>query len=72
MQTLIFDTTKKEVQLLTGSRFDSKIIEHFGNISTVKVMDSFYEVMQRLNEVTSTSIPIMRVPIANTNMIIIK
>jgi hypothetical protein len=73
MQTLIFDTTIKRVQLLSGSKGDSKVLEVFDNVSTVKCSElGFYEVMQKPNEITSTSIPIMRLPISNTNMLIEK
>jgi hypothetical protein len=73
MQTLIFNTTTKRVQLLSGSKGDSKVLETFDNVSTVKCSElGFYEVMQKLNDVTTTSIPVMRLPISNTNMLIEK
>lgn len=72
MQTLTFNTTKKEVTLLSGSRGKSEVLEHFDKISTVKIQDGFYEVMQKPTEDSSSAIPVMRVPIANTNMIISK
>ena len=72
MQTLIFNTTTKEVTLLEGARGKSGILENFKNISTVKIEDGFYQVMQKTSEDTNSSIPVMRVPIANTNMIIEK
>ena len=73
MQTLIFDTTKKQAILLNGPRGSSTVIESFNNVSTVKMEgDGFYQVMQKTNEDTNSSLPVMRVPIANTNMIIEK
>ena len=73
MQTLIFNTTTKRVQLLSGSRGDSKVLEVFENVSTVKYEDyGFYEVMQKIDENSKSSIPVMRVPISNTNMLIQK
>lgn len=73
MQTLIFNTTTKKVQLLSGSKGDSKILETFQNVSTVKCSElGFYEVMQKTNEESSSSLPIMRLPISNTNMLIEK
>jgi hypothetical protein len=73
MQTLIFNTTTKRVQLLSGSRGDSKVLETFENVSTVKYEDyGFYEVMQKIDENSKSSIPVMRVPISNTNMLIQK
>ena len=73
MQTLIFNTTTKNVQLLSGSKGDSKVLETFDNVSTVKCSElGFYEVMQNQNDITTTSIPVMRLPISNTNMLIEK
>lgn len=74
LQTLIFNTTTKQVQLLDGERFNSKILESFENVSTVKCsVLGFYEIMQRQGEyLGNITTPIMRVPIANTNMLITK
>ena len=73
MQTLIFNTTTKRVQLLSGSRGDSKVLETFENVSTVKCSElGFYEIMQKIDENLSSSIPVMRLPISNTNMLIQK
>jgi len=73
MQTLTFNTTLKRVVLLSGSRGDSKVIETFDNVSTVKCSElGFYEIMQKTGEETNSAIPVMRVSIANTNMLITK
>jgi len=73
MQTLVFNTTTKKVVLLSGRRGDSSILETFDNVSTVKCLESgFYEIMQKQDEESNSSIPVMRVPMANTNMIIEK
>ena len=81
MQTLTFNTTTKQVNLLDGPRGSlgtsissgsSTVIESFNNVSTVKIEDGFYQVMQKTNEDTNSALPVMRVPIANTNMIIEK
>ncbi len=73
LQTLTFNTTTKQVKLLDSSRGISNILELFENVSTVKFSEfGFYEVMQRQGEGTNSSLPVMRVPIANTNMIITK
>ena len=72
MQTLTFNTTTKQVQLLDGPRGSSTVMESFNNVSTVKIEDGFYQVMQKTNEDTNSALPVMRVPIANTNMIIEK
>ena len=71
MQTLIFDTTKKQAILLNGPRGSSTVIESFRDVSTVKVNVAHYEVMQKIGE-DSGAIPVMRVPISNTNLIILK
>lgn len=72
MQTLIFNTETKEVKLLEGSRDRSSILETFNNVSTVKMETNYYEIMKKtsVGEDTKT-IPVMRVPISNTNMILI-
>jgi hypothetical protein len=73
MQTLTFNTTTKQVQLLNSERDNSKVLESFNNVSTVKCSEfGFYEVMQKLSEDSISAVPVMRVPIANTNMIITK
>ena len=73
MQTLVFNTTTKKVVLLSGRRGDSSILETFDNVSTVKCLESgFYEIMRKQDEELNSSIPVMRVPISNTNMIIEK
>lgn len=72
MQTLTFNTTTKQVQLLDGPRGNSSVLETFDNVSTVKVNVAHYEIMQKLDENAVSAIPVMRVPISNTNMIITK
>ena len=69
MQTLTFNSTTKKVQLLSGSRGDSKVLETFDNVPTVEVENGYYEVMQKLEE-TGGVVPVLRVPMANTNMLI--
>jgi len=69
MQTLIFNTTTKDVTLLEGSIGKSNVLLTFENISTVKCSElGFYEVMKKVDEDSYTSIPVFRAPIANTNM----
>jgi len=73
MQTLTFNTTLKRAILLSGARGDSKVLETFDNVSTVKCSElGFYEIMQKLSEDSSSAIPVMRIPISNTNMFITK
>ena len=72
MQTLTFNSTEKTVVLqegARGSRDFGGILETFNNVPTVKIMDGYYEVMQKVGE---SAIPVLRVPIANTNMLIKK
>jgi hypothetical protein len=71
MQTLIFDTSKKTIRLLDGSRGSSKEIETVERIKTVKVLVSCYEAIQIPLEQHLNPMPVLRVPISNTNMIII-
>jgi hypothetical protein len=71
MQTLTFNSTTKKVQLLSGSRESGMLLETFDNVPTVKVENGYYEVMQKLEE-TGGVVPVLRVPIANTNMLIQK
>jgi len=71
MQTLMFNSTIKRVQLWQGSRVDSKLIETFDNVPNVKVENGYYEVMQKSEE-TNGVVPVLRVPMANTNMLIQK
>ncbi len=73
MQTLTFNTTTKVVVLLSQQRNYSEVLESFDNVSTVKCSDlGFYEVMRRPSEDSISTVPVLRVPIANTNMIIEK
>ncbi len=67
MQTLTFNTTKREVRL---SNSQGEIIYSQTNIPTVKVMDNHYEVY--VEEFDGKKIPVFRAPIANTNMFIEK
>lgn len=69
MQTLIFNTEEKTTVLLNGSTITGTIIHQFENTPTVKVLGNFYEVMQKTEDGT---VPVLRVPISNTNMLIKK
>jgi len=69
MQTLTFNSTTKKVQLLSGSRESGMLLETFDNVPTVKVENGYYEVMQIHGE---QKVPVLRVPMANTNMLIQK
>jgi len=68
MQLLEFNSTDKTVVLKTGFISGDKLVS-FTDVPTVKIMDGYYEVMQKVGE---SAIPVLRVPIANTNMLIKK
>jgi hypothetical protein len=70
MQTLIFNTSKKTIRLLDGSRGNSKEIETFERIKTVKVLVGCYEAIQTPLEEHLNPVPVLRVQLSNTNMII--
>jgi hypothetical protein len=42
MQTLIFNSSTKRVELLSGPRNESKILETFENVPTVKVENGYF------------------------------
>jgi len=67
MQKLTFNTTKREVKVVSSQ---GEIIFSQTNIPTVKVMDNHYEVY--VEEFDGKKIPVFRAPIANTNMFIEK
>jgi hypothetical protein len=69
MQTLVFNTVTKTVKLYKED-VSSEILNAFTNVPTVKILDNHYEVMQK-DEFDETSRPILRVPIANTNMLLV-
>lgn len=69
MQTLIFNTTEKTVKF----RNDKQEVTDYENVSTVRCSElGFYEVMQKVDDETNSSIPVFRAPISNTNMLIRK
>lgn len=70
MQTLVFNTTDKTVNVYSGQVNHSELIFDFDNIPTVKVQEGYYEVMQKGDD--DRSIPILRLPIQATNMRITK
>ncbi len=67
MQTLVFNSTDKTVVLQEGFRGTELL--NFKDVPTVKVENGYYEVMQIQGE---QKVPVLRVPIANTNMLIQK
>lgn len=63
MQTLVFNTTLKEVTFYNP---DGKLDQIWKNVPTVKVQDGFYEVIQK--DEFDKNYPVFRCPISNTNM----
>jgi hypothetical protein len=69
MQTLVFNTTTRTAKLYEGGAEKSDIIIAYTEVPTVKVMDDgFYQVMQL--DAMEKQLPVLRVPIANTNMFV--
>ena len=67
MQTLTFNTTKREVKVVSPQ---GEIIFSQTNVPTVKVMENHYEVY--IEDFDGKKIPVFRAPIANKNMVIEK
>jgi hypothetical protein len=70
MQTLVFNTTTKEVILYEDRKHQSEILETFTEVPTVKITEGYYEVIKKIDD--TKHIPVLRVPISNTNMLIEK
>ena len=68
IQVLVFNSTEKTVTLNKG--FEGQRLG-FDNVPTVRVESGYYEVMQKSGE-NGGVVPVLRVPIANTNMLIQK
>ena len=75
LQTLVFNTTDKTARVFSAS-IPEEIIFDLENVTTVKPLDGYYEVMQRIDSSSAPSgysaIPVLRLPIVNTNMVIEK
>lgn len=71
MQTLVFNTKTKNVTLYSANP-GSTILANFSDVPTVKVMESYYEVMRKQldEDGNDVRVPVARFPIANTNMLI--
>ena len=71
MQTLVFNTKTKSVTVYSD-KLGSTMISNFSDVPTVKVMESYYEVMRKQldEEGNEVRVPVARFPIANTNMLI--
>lgn len=75
LQKLVFNTSNKTARVFSASIPD-EIIFDLENVTTVKPLDGYYEIMQKYDNETSSSgysaIPVLRLPIVNTNMVIEK
>jgi hypothetical protein len=75
LQKLIFNTTDKTARVFSAS-MPEEIIFDLENVTTVKPLDGYYEVMQKIDSSSAPSgysaIPVLRLPIVNTNMVIEK
>lgn len=69
-QLLVFNTTKKTAALSSGFGVGDELVI-FNNVPTVKIENGYYEVMQKSGD-TGGVVPVLRVPMANTNMLIQK
>lgn len=63
MQTLVFNTTTKTVQIT----LENGEVENFEDVPTVAITEGFYEVRQT-DMMEDKRYPVFRAPIANTNM----
>jgi hypothetical protein len=70
MQTLVFNTTTKTIELYEGYNRTGALLLEMAQIPTVKVLEGYYEVRQ--SDEFEKQIPVLRLPIANTNMMIKK
>lgn len=72
MQTLVFNSTTKTA-VLFEKNLDSDILFKFENVPTVRVANTFYEVMKmEMIPTGERQIPVARFPVSNTNMLIEK
>ena len=70
MQTLVFNTKTKSVVVYEGE-LHSKILYTFQDVPTVKVLDTYYEVMvKQASEEGEIRVPVGRFPVSNTSMLI--
>ena len=72
MQTLVFNTSTKSVKIYEGNE-STPILYTFDSVPTVKIEDGYYQVLQiDKTSAEETRVPVARIPIANTNMLIKK
>ena len=75
LQKLVFNTTEKTAKVYSSTMPDEIIFE-YENITTVKPLEGYYEIMQKIDSESApsgyTTVPVLRLPISNTNMVIEK
>jgi hypothetical protein len=71
MQTLQFNTSTKTIKLYEGHLDSGVLLAEMYNIPTVKVMTEGYYEVRQMDEFEK-QLPVLRLPIANTNMFIKK
>ena len=55
MQTLVFNTTQREVKFYEGQRESSKLLDMITDVPTVRISESgYYEVMKKWREKKKT------------------
>ena len=73
MQTLIF-RTKSKTTTLYNDLLTREVIKDFSfdNVTTVTIRDTgtYYEIMRQVSPTTNTTVPVARLPISMTNMLI--
>ena len=70
MQTLVLNPTTKTIKVYEGPVDSGNVLMEMSHSPTVKPLDGFYEVIQM--DEFEKKYPVLRLPIANTNMIIKK
>jgi hypothetical protein len=68
MQTLIYQDKRNVITLFEGRPGHSQKLFFIDNVMEVKIKDGVYEVI--IQDKFTNLLPILRVPVSNTNMII--
>ncbi len=68
MQTLTFNDKRNVVTLFEGMPGRSTVLFLFNDVMDVRIIDGVYEVI--IQDKFTNLLPILRVPVSNTNMII--
>jgi hypothetical protein len=71
MQTLVFNSTEKTVEIFPDMALKNPYLK-YDNVPTVRPKDGYYEVIRKDNLDDAVAYPVARFPISGTNMIIEK